>query len=93
MNLLGYDLVLTCRSCPEQYDVFLNGRPVGYMRLRWGNFTVTCPDVDGTEVYDRCTHGNGSFEDDERMEQLIAGVQAITKYHLSKMLEIKEDED
>jgi len=26
----------TCGACPEQYDVFLEGENVGYMRLRHG---------------------------------------------------------
>ena len=40
-------LVLTCGACPEQYDAFDGERQVGYLRLRHGHFTVTCPDVGG----------------------------------------------
>jgi len=36
MILRGYEFDVTCEVCPEQYDVFLNGKPVLYIRLRWG---------------------------------------------------------
>lgn len=41
----------TCNFAPEQYDVFRGDEIVGYVRLRWGLFTVTCPDVGGDLVY------------------------------------------
>lgn len=48
--------------CPEQYDVFLNGKQVAYVRLRWGYLSVDCPgsgDIDDSkEIY------SYEFEDD-----------------------------
>jgi len=31
----------TCSACPEQYDALYKGEIIGYLRLRWGRFTVT----------------------------------------------------
>jgi hypothetical protein len=47
----GLKFVLTCGACPEQYDVFYNGKQVGYIRLRWGTLRVDYPDVHGETVY------------------------------------------
>ncbi|MBW2595126.1 MAG: hypothetical protein JRC93_03990 [Deltaproteobacteria bacterium] len=45
-------LVQTCSAMPEQYDAFdANGDKVGYLRFRFGGFTVVCPDVGGELVY------------------------------------------
>ena len=46
-------LVSTCNACPEQYDAYLGAELVGFLRLRWGAFTVTCPDPGGIQVYHR----------------------------------------
>jgi hypothetical protein len=50
INELRFEL--TCSICPEQYDVYMGSRQVAYVRLRWGNLTVTMPDVGGVYVYD-----------------------------------------
>lgn len=89
-------LVQTCEACPEQYDAFVAGThmQVGYLRLRWGYFTVTCPDVGGEEVYE-AEVGNGytgSFESDEqRAEQLDNAKAAIAKW-LASRIESREDD-
>jgi hypothetical protein len=45
--------VLTCASCPEQYDVFdAEGNQVGYVRFRWGHLTCEYPDCGGEVVYE-----------------------------------------
>jgi len=36
----GYEFRRTCLACPEQYDVFKNGKYVAYIRKRWGRLTV-----------------------------------------------------
>ena len=33
---MKYDFVLTCRACPEQYDVYDVNLKVAYVRMRWG---------------------------------------------------------
>ena len=40
----------TCAACPEQYDVYKTKRQVGYVRVRWGRFSVSCPDSGEEEV-------------------------------------------
>lgn len=67
----------TCDACPEQYDALYDGKNVGYLRLRHGNFYVQCPDVGGETVYDAKPQGNGMFEDDEREYYLVSAQQAI----------------
>lgn len=76
----GITLVRTCYACPEQYEAFVEGRQVGYLRLRHGRFTVHCPDVDGREVFASSPKGDGLFEDDERDDQLTAAKRAIATW-------------
>lgn len=66
------ELVQTCGACPEQYDAFIDGKQVGYLRLRHGYFTVQYPDVGGELIYDAEPKGDGLFEDDEREGYLAA---------------------
>lgn len=78
------ELVLTCSACPEQYDATFHGRPVGYLRLRHGEFTVACPDVDGQVVFEAKPRGDGSFNDDEREDHLRRAKVAIANWIRSK---------
>lgn len=59
-------LVETCGACPEQYDAYYNGKEVGYLRLRYGYFSVRCPSSSGDIVYEAHPRGDGIFELDER---------------------------
>jgi len=72
-----YQLKLTCSACPEQYDVFKDGKQVGYLRLRHGHFYASIPDVDGKTVYEGYPNGDGSFEEDERKQFLTEAIIAI----------------
>lgn len=73
-----FTLDQTCGACPEQYDAYLNNNiKVGYLRLRHGSFTVTCPDVDGELVYSAEPQGDGIFEFEERDYYLEQAKQAI----------------
>lgn len=95
MNLLidGYKLVLTCRACPEQYDVYDDeGNQVAYLRLRHGSFTVECPDVGGTLVYQVNTFGDGGFEDTERFEHLEKAIALVQRWIISDMFKVEEYE-
>ena len=80
MNIKGYELVLTCGACPEQYDVFKDGKQVGYLRLRHGFFSVECPDACGTLVYETEPRGDGSFYPDERRPYLNRAIEEIRRY-------------
>lgn len=72
----------TSIACPEQYDaVSKDGKMLGYIRLRHGNFTVTCPDVGGTLVYRATTKGDGCFKEDERKYFLNMAHLGIRSYH------------
>jgi hypothetical protein len=73
-------LVKTCWACPEQYDAFLNEKRIGYLRLRHGHFTVECPDVGGTLVYNASPNGDGEFCEEERDYYLRFAVAAILRY-------------
>ena len=73
----GYELKLTCGACPEQYDVYKNGKKVGYLRLRHGGFTAECPDCGGKYVYGANPKGDGCFEEDEREFYLKEAIKAI----------------
>lgn len=46
-----YNFVQTCEACPEQYDVYSEGKKVGYVRLRFGCLTA---DYNNVEVYRHC---------------------------------------
>jgi hypothetical protein len=71
------ELILTCGACPEQYDAKIDGRQVGYLRLRYGFFRVDCPDCGGETVYEAKPIGDGSFEPNEREFYLSAAIGAI----------------
>lgn len=75
-----YELVSTCGSHPEQYDVLLDGKQVGYLRLRHGSFRVDCPEQGGETVFRSEPRGDGEFEDDEREIHLNAAVASIDAY-------------
>ena len=75
-------LVQTCMACPEQYDAVLNDEIVGYLRLRWGVFTVQMYDPDGPVVYSADLSDGliGVFTAGERQQYLDAAVKAIGEY-------------
>ena len=82
MQILDYNLVLTCECCPEQYDVFdSDGKKVGYLHLRYGGFRADYPDRGGDTVYRYSfddVMGRGTFDDDEEREKyLTEAVKAI----------------
>lgn len=80
MNIDQIELVMTCAACPEQYDAFYEGKKVGYLRLRHGEFRVDFPECgDETIFYSEEMQGDGKFEDDERDEFLLKAKQAIVK--------------
>lgn len=81
IEIMGYELKLTCESCPEQYDVFKGDEQVGYLRLRGGWFRADCPDCGDTTVYSAYPQGFNCFSDAEEREFfLLEAVQAIDAY-------------
>jgi hypothetical protein len=77
--------VLTCNACPEQYDVFIGSKLVGYVRLRWNTLRANYPDVMGKTVYTAELNDwdmQGVFETTEQRDfhlRLIA--EALEKEH------------
>lgn len=75
----GIELRLTCMACPEQYNAYEGDRQVGYLRYRWGSFTVRVPDSSGSVVLDDEVGGylDGMFSAEDRAECLPKAVAAI----------------
>lgn len=64
---------------PEQYDAFLDNKLVGYLRLRFGCFTVDFPNVNGEEIYSHYFDDGmkGEFDFEEREHYLNEAKKAI----------------
>lgn len=43
VSTYNFEFSGTCLACPEQYDVRLEGKQVGYVRLRWGALILYVP--------------------------------------------------
>jgi hypothetical protein len=80
----GVELKRTCYACPEQYDAGMNGKAVGYLRLRHGHFTVSCPNAQGEMVYEASPKGDGQFEYDERDAHINGATLAIKRWAESR---------
>lgn len=81
LDIAGLKLVCTCPACPEQYDVFDGDMQIGYLRLRHGYFRADYPDHRGETVYESNPKGDGIFDDDERLPELTAAVEALVARH------------
>jgi hypothetical protein len=77
MTAADIQLRMTCGACPEQYDALIDGKQVGYLRLRHGHFCVEFPDVSGETVYEAETIGDGVFDESERDYHLDRAKEAI----------------
>lgn len=87
MNASDITLVKTCAACPEQYDAFYKFRDkIAYLRLRYGAFTVECPDVGGELIYSVCPKGDGVFDAEERDGYLDDAKAAIAAYYSKSVL-------
>lgn len=76
---MNFKLEQTCFACPEQYDVYLDGEQVGYLRLRHGYFRADFPDCGGKTVYTANPNGDGMFDYDEREYYINEALKAIAK--------------
>ena len=89
INIKGLEFNRTCGACPEQYDVYLNGQQVGYVRLRWGYLRADYPDCMCETIYETNVGGEstGEFESEEQRMYYL-------KIIADKILErIKQGED
>lgn len=75
---MGLEFKKTCERCPEQYDVFLNGKYVAYVRLRWGYLTATLGEAGSDNfIYEKKFNNEwkGEFVDDKERTQYLIEVQ------------------
>lgn len=87
MHRTDYELKMTCGACPEQYDVYLDGCNVGYLRLRHGYFRAEHVPSQKV-VYSGEPDGDGIFEDYERNTYLNAAIAALDEF-----IHTQEDDD
>lgn len=83
MIIEGLNFKKTCDACPEQYDVFKDGKQVGYVRLRWGGLSCRYPDYEGDEIYSESFQDawKGCFDDDnERNKYLLIIANELNNY-------------
>jgi len=73
----GLELKMTCGACPEQYDVFKDGKQVAYYRLRHGEFRVDYPECGGETIYEAEPSGDGIFDDNERLVYLSKAMRQV----------------
>lgn len=73
----GLELVLTCPSHPEQYDVFKGEDYVAYYRLRHGEFRVDFSQCGEETIYESQPSGDGYFTNDERLHYLLKSMRIL----------------
>ena len=80
-------LVKTCGACPEQYDAYIDGECLGYLRLRHGYFKV---EYRGGLIFCGNPRGDGLFEYEERDNWLNKACAALLQAHKNNKEEIKD---
>ena len=76
---MKFVLVETCYACPEQYDVYLYNKQVGYMRLRHHMFRCDFRRCGESELYCVNVKSDGRFDDDEREFYIEEALKEIAK--------------
>lgn len=83
---MDLEIIKTCDCSPEQYEVYIKEdgerKIIGYLRLRWGTFTVSYPNVGGECIYSHSFSDRykGMFSNEsERKLYLDIAVKAIMK--------------
>ena len=97
----------TCEACPEQYDVYLasdTSLSIAYVRVRFGQLTVHCPDAGGKLVYQRIIGDEfrGTTDIHDYVYDIIDSIQTyymlyvaskIKAEHTTKILSSKYEDD
>jgi len=73
----GLELKMTGNACPEQYEVFKDGKQVAYYRLRHGEFTIDHPTACEEEIFAAEPNGDGIFDSDERLNYLAKAMRIV----------------
>ena len=83
IKAVNVDFHETCSACPEQYDVYIDGFQIGYVRLRWGYLRCQSPYVGDKCVYEYEFDDafKGNFDTDKERD-----------YHLDLIAEILYNE-
>ena len=83
---MDLEIIKTCECSPEQYEVYIKEdserKIIAYLRLRWGTFTVSYPNVGGECIYSHSFSDRykGMFSNEgERKLYLDIAVKAIMK--------------
>lgn len=74
------ELKMTCEAHPEQYDAFIDGKKIGYLRLRHGLFTVQYLSAEGELLFSADTKSGGVFGG-EREYYLNKAIKILLKKH------------
>lgn len=71
------EIIKTCDACPEEYHVFIKEnnekKKIGYLRLRWGRFTVEYPSASGECIYEKSFNNiyKGCFDSEEERQHYM----------------------
>jgi hypothetical protein len=76
----------TCPACPEQYDVYRGTEKVGYIRLRWGQFSARLHNAAGEEVVSAYMGDEllGCFRSNEERQHYLAAACQVLLNRLDK---------
>lgn len=88
-----YQFLMTCAACPEQYDVILNKKQVGYIRLRHGALFAECFDCMQDVVFFGNPKGDGIFEEDEReywLNQCLIAIDNYVEKNIDRLSQLPE---
>lgn len=77
--MIEFILDMTSFAAPEQYDVYLNGEQVGYLRLRNGHFTCDYPEYGKQRLVNAYINSQSRFEEQERDLMIRTALTAITQ--------------
>lgn len=73
----GLEIKMTSGACPEQYEIFKDGKQVAYYRLRHGEFRVDVPNCGGETILEAEPNGDGIFDDNERIIYLLKAMRKV----------------
>ena len=74
---MEFILIMTSLACPEQYDVFLDEKQVGYLRMRHRHFYCDFEECGGKRLLDAYLAGDwGRFQTERQRDMMLR--QALT---------------